>query len=217
MQRRLSILSLGFLLLSFARPAAAQVCLGAPSFQEGRTQFGIGGDFASSERTFNLSFGAGGENLFGRGMFGIQNVNDADSNGYGIGATVGADRVVSGSSGIHVCPVASVMRFWGPSFSTLDTRQFDLALGGSMGFVIARGSSMAIVPTVGMAFDYANRSLTVGTRSVGTSSNFGSVDFGAGVLVSTRTMLQLIVDVPFGLDNGEASFHVGLVHHFTSW
>jgi hypothetical protein len=210
--RRIITLSL-VLPLYLTAQAAAQTCVGMPSFSTGQMQVTGGGQFADGGNSFGGTFGYGvPKGLYGKAALGTTSYDGLDGSSVDFGVSGGYQVPLHASKVAELCPVASLSIGSGPKdiLSTgTDMSSRTFALGASVGAVLGRNPQLRFVPNGSFQFANSRIKLDDGTNSASDSQSYGLLTLGTGFLFSSRFSLNPSISIPVGLDGADASF--GLV------
>jgi hypothetical protein len=210
--RRILLLSLA-LPLMLGGKAAAQSCVGMPSFSSGQMQVTAGGQFADGTSSFAGTFGLGRPTgLYGKAALGTTSYDGLDGSSVDFGVSGGYQLALKNTRGAQLCPVASLSIGSGPNDvggAGLDMSSRTFSFGAAMGAVMAQSAQMQIVPNA--SFQFANTRLSVddGTTSTSGSESYGLLTLGSGFVFNSRFSVNPSISIPMGLDGGNTSF--GLV------
>ena len=195
-----------------ASGASAQLCLGYPSFEEGRVQIGAG--ISANERATSF---AAGVTLGSRSFFGGVSLGALDQKGIGgqtllFGAGLGYQLIRRTASPFQLCLGASGSIGTGPknvAGSNRNAYSESFVVGLSAAFVLNPGSVQKLVPTVGVGYAgnrfQASRD-DFATTTFDRSDKFTVVDGGVGFLVTRRLALRPSVTFPLGVEGSRPIF-----------
>lgn len=185
------------LLAAIATPAAAQTCVGMPSFAAAPMRADIG-----------LSFPTGGTGIsaglnFGQpaGLFGGASIGAINPDGPGgtlksIGAQGGYSITPKSNPKLGFCPLVSLDYSWAG-----DNNMTTVGLGGAVGGVLSQGATTTIVPTAGLSVLIPSGDFAPDT--------YANLRLGAGFLFKRNTIaVQPLIDVPLGLEGADATIAV---------
>ncbi len=207
--RRILILSL-VLPFYLTAQAAAQTCVGMPSFSSGQMQLAAGGQFADGANSFGGTFGYGApKGLYGKAGIGTTSYDGFDGSSFDFGVAGGYQVPLHSSRVAELCPVASLSLGSGPNDilgTGVDMSSRTLAFGASIGALVNRNPQLRILPNA--SFQFANSRVTLddGTDSASGSQSYGLLSLGAGFVFNSRFSLNPSISIPVGLDGGDASF-----------
>jgi len=191
----------GFVLVSTfmaAKPAAAQLCIGSPSFGYAPYQASIAASFSSGVRSVDIGAAAGGQTIFGGAGLSILNFTDVDVRTVGIFGYAGAELAADRENKILLCPIARFDVIAGPDIGPVDVSTTALQGGASIGIVISDMGDMQVVPFFGLSAVYSRlRSEFAGTTT--TFSDTGGVaDLGVGFVFNHTAGITPSISIPFG-------------------
>jgi len=205
-----------FLVLSIALPfylstqAAAQTCVGMPSFSSGRMQVTGGGQFADGANSFDGTFGYGvPKSLYGKAAVGRTSYDGLDGSSFDFGVGGGYQVPLHTSRMAELCPIASLSLGSGPHDvlgSGVDMSSRTFTFGTSLGALVNRSSQVQILPNASFQFANTRAKLDNGTISSSNSESYGLLTLGTGFVFHSRFSLNPSVSFPIGLDGGNTSF-----------
>lgn len=210
--RRALLLSLA-LPLMFGNKAAAQTCVGMPSFASGQMQVAGGGEFADGASAFAGTFGYGApKGLYGKAGIGSTSYDGFNGSSFDFGVGGGYQIPLEMSRTAEVCPVARLSLGSGPNDiggSGVDMSSRTFAFGASLGALVNKSSQVQILPNA--AFQFANTRNTIddGTTSVSGSESYGLLTLGTGFVFHSRFSLNPSISIPVGLSGSSTSFGLG--------
>jgi hypothetical protein len=216
--RRTLLLSLAFPFSLLVTGAAAQACVGMPSFSNGQMQVAGGGTFADGLSSFGGTFGYGTPNgLYGKAGIGTTSYDALNGSSFDLSAGGGYQIPLHSSRMAQVCPVANLSIGSGPnnvfgSGDDLSNRTF--AFGAAIGGLVGHSSQMQILPNA--SFQFANTRSTIdnGTTSASGSESYGLLTLGTGFVFSSRYSVNPSISVPVGLDGASTSFGLSAAMNF---
>lgn len=203
-------------LLAAPSLAAAQACLGNPSFAKGHLQLGADVQVDKRSTAFGASFVGGSESVFGGVGVGGVTYDDLDGSTLVLGGTLGYQVPIS-AGGAQICPVLTASQGNGPSdFDGLgtDLRSRNFGFGISMGTTLARGARVSLVPAASVGFAFTQVDLSGPLISDTQTETFGTAGVALGILVSDALSIRPNVRFPFGLDNADPIFGVGITLNY---
>jgi len=207
--RRILTLSL-VLPFYLATQAAAQTCVGMPSFSTGQMQVAGGGQFANGANSFGGTFGYGvPKGLYGKAGIGTTSYDGLNGSSFDLGLSGGYQVPLHSSRTAELCPVASLSIGSGPNNifgSGVDMSSRTFAFGASVGGLVGHSPRVQIVPNA--SFQFANTRATAddGTNSASDSQSYGLLTLGTGFVFNSRFSLNPSISIPIGLDGGDTSF-----------
>ena len=215
--RRALLLSLA-LPLMFAGKAAAQTCVGMPSFTSGKMQVTAGGSFADGASSFGGTFGYGvPKSFYGKAGLGTTSYDAFDGSSFDLNLGGGYQIPLATSRMAELCPVASLSIGSGPNDiagTGVDMSSRTFAFGAAVGALVGNSSQVRILPNA--SFQFANTRLEIddGTDSAAGSESYGLLTLGTGFVFNSRYSLNPSVSFPMGLDGADASFSLAGAIHF---
>ena len=190
--------------------AAAQTCVGMPSFSSGQMQVAAGGSFADGASSFGGTFGYGApQGLYGKAGLGSTSYDAFDGSSLDINLGGGYQIPLQTSRKAELCPVASLSLNSGPNDvlgTGVDISGRTFAFGASVGALVGNSAQMQILPNA--SFQFANTRATIddGTDSVSGSESYALLTLGTGFVFNSRYSLNPSINIPVGLDGSSASF-----------
>ena len=209
--RRLFLLSMAVPFV-FAAEAAAQTCVGMPSFSAGQMQVAGAGTFSDGASSFGATFGYGvPRNFYGKVGIGSTSYDAFDGSSLDFGVSGGYQIPLQTQRKADLCPVASLSFGSGPddiigSGIDLSTRTF--SVGATAGMQLGNNPQMQIVPTASFQFANTRATLDDGTDSASDSESYGLLTLGTGFVFNSRFSLNPSISFPMGLEGSDASFGV---------
>ena len=196
-------------MLSLALPfyltaqAAAQTCVGMPSFSSGQMQLAGGGQFADGVSSFGGTFGYGTPKaLYGKAGVGTTSYDSFDGSSFDFNVGGGYQIPLHTSRTAELCPVANLSIGSGPKDvlgTGTDISSRTLAFGASVGALLGRNPQLRILPNA--SFQFANTHATVddGTNSASDSESYALLSLGTGFVFNSRFSLNPSISFPIGL------------------
>jgi len=219
--RRSLVVSLA--LLAIVRsPAVAQTCQGLASFSAGQLQVTGNAQFSDLTNawgagvTYGIPSGIyGGANLSSRSFDGI------DPKSMEIGAHAGYQMNLGRSSRLALCPVASLSLGMGPDddAAQINSSSTDAHFGFALGTSMGTNPQMRILPTAGLGLQYTKGKVedtSPGGSTFEASDTYGLARLGVGFIFNQQISVRPTVDIPLGLENGDATFGVTVGYNFGS-
>jgi hypothetical protein len=207
--RRIITLSL-VLPFYLAAQAAAQTCVGMPSFSSGQMQLAGGGQFADGANSFGGTFGYGTpKGLYGKAGIGSTSYDGLDGSSFDFGVGGGYQVPLHSSRMAELCPIASLNLGSGPNDilgSGVDMSSRTIAFGASVGALVNRNPQLRILPNASFQFANSRVKLDDGTGSAADSQSYGLLSLGTGFVFNSRFSLNPSISIPVGLDGGDTSF-----------
>jgi hypothetical protein len=207
--RRILTLSL-VLPLYLTAQAAAQTCVGMPSFSSGQMQIAGGGQFADGGNSFGGTFGYGvPKGLYGKAGIGTTSYDGFDGSSLDLSVGGGYQVPLHASRVAELCPVASLSIGSGPKDilgTGVDMSSRTFAAGASVGALLGRNPQLRFVPNASFQFANSRVKLDDGTDSASDSQTYGLLSLGTGFVFNSRFSLNPSISIPVGLDGADASF-----------
>jgi len=209
--RRILALSLALPFTLLATTAAAQTCVGMPSFSTGRMQLSAGGNFQDGASGFGGAFGYGTPKagLYGKAGIGSTSYDAFSGSSFDLNLGGGYQIPLQTSRVAELCPVASLSIGSGPNNifgSGVDMSSRTFAFGASVGGLVGHSPRVQIVPNA--SFQFANTRSTVddGTTSASGSQSYGLLTLSTGFVFSSRFSVNPSISIPMGLDGSSTAF-----------
>lgn len=205
----------GMFILLCATEAAAQTCLGMPSFRDGQFQVSVGAAFSEGAQGFRGGGALGTDDLFVGVSFDVTDVDGADSTATSFAANVGASFVVNERERIQACPVASVILTGGPDVAGVDVSGVGLRAGGRLGIVAYESGDLELVPTFGLDIAYDRINGDVGpVETTLARETYVIARVGAGIILNKRVGIVPVLSIPLGLDGADPEFSFVVAYNF---
>jgi hypothetical protein len=208
--RRILLLSLALPFTLLTTKAAAQTCVGMPSFSSGRMQVTGGGSFMDGASSFGGTFGYGTpKGLYGKAGVGTTSYDALDGSSFDLNVGGGYQIPLQTSRTAELCPVASLSIGSGPNDvfgSGVDMSSRTFAFGAAIGALVGHSSRMQILPNASFQLANARVSVDDGTNSTAGSESYGLLTLGTGFVINSRFSVNPSISVPVGLDGSSASF-----------
>ena len=210
--RRIYLLSLALPLVLGGR-AAAQTCVGMPSFSAGQMQIAGGGNFTDGASSFGGTFGYGApKGLYGKAGIGTTSYDGFNGSSFDFSVGGGYQMPLHTTRSAELCPVASLSIGSGPNDvlgTGVDMSNRTFAFGASAGTLVGHSTQVQILPNA--AFQFANTRVSAdnGTTSSSASESYALLTLGTGFVFNSRFSVNPSISFPIGLDGGNTSF--GLV------
>jgi hypothetical protein len=204
------------LLLTFlaARPAAAQLCVGSPSFGYGPYQANIGASFSDGVRGIDAGFAAGGEAVFGGAGVTVLNFTGADVRTAGVFAQVGAELAGDRENKILLCPIVRLDVLAGPDSGPVDTSTVGLSGGGALGVIVHDQGDLQVVPFFGLSVVYARTTAEFGGVETSFSDTGGRADLGLGFIFNRNAAITPSLAIPLATGGSDATFTIRFTFNF---
>lgn len=202
--------------------AGAQRCRGASSFAAGASRIGAGAAFTDGAKSYGaqLAFGAV-TGPFAAATYTHTTFDNANFPLNGVGIDVGYQIPVSKDSRVEFCPIAGVgytrgsNDYFGADVTISGTTW---GVGGSIGFLASTSESVDFVPAVGAQYFFSDAKVSFsafgGSQSGSGSSDYGVFTVGGGFIFNKTVTLLPQVQIPFGVDNGKATYGLGIGFSF---
>jgi hypothetical protein len=208
--RRILFLSLALPFTLLTTRAAAQTCVGMPSFSSGQMQVAGGGSFTDGASSFGGTFGYGTpKGLYGKAGVGTTSYDALSGSSFDLNFGGGYQIPLKTSRMAQVCPVASLSIGSGPKnvlSSGMDMSSRTFAFGAAIGGLVGHSTQMHILPNA--SFQFANTRAVVddGTTSAAGSESYGLLTLGTGFVFNSRFSVNPSISLPMGLDGSSTSF-----------
>jgi hypothetical protein len=215
--RRALLLSLALTLLLGTR-AAAQTCVGMPSFSSGQMQIAAGGSFADGASSLGGTFGYGvPKGVYGKAGIGTTSYDGFDGSSFDLNLGGGYQVPLATSRMAELCPVASLSLGSGPDDilgTGVDMSSRTFSFGAAVGALVGNSSQMQILPNASFQFANTRAEMDDGTNSVSGSESYALLTLGTGFVFNSRYSLNPSISIPVGLDGSDASFGLAGAIHF---
>lgn len=196
-----------------ARTAAAQTCLGLPSFESGSVHLNVSGEFPDSAKAYAFGLGAGKpNNLFanaGGGLVEYEGFTEKSKLGF---LELGYQIPLAG---VQICPVVGGYLSVGPDepIFGLEVTSTVVSFGAAAGRAIEATTSLSLVPNVAAKFDHLSQKVTIDDQvnaieEYSESFNSSVLDLGMALLFKDRVSLQPLLHIPLSGDADDPSFGV---------
>ena len=204
------------LVLTFltARPAAAQWCVGNPSFGNGPYQASIAASFSDGVRGIDAGFAAGGQSIFGGAGVTVLNFTDVDVRTAGVFAHAGAELAGDRDNKILLCPLVRLDVLAGPDVGPVDTSTVGLQGGASLGVLVHDVGDLQVVPFFGLAVVYARSTQEFAGIEETFSDTGGRADVGIGFLFNRNAAITPSVSIPFAAGGADPTFTIRFAFNF---
>jgi hypothetical protein len=212
--RRTLLLSLALPLTLLSTKAAAQTCVGMPSFTKGQSmQVAGGGAFADGTNSFGGTFGYGvAKGLYGKAGIGTTSYDGLNGSSFDFGLGGGYQVPLQSKRTAELCPMASLSFGSGPNNvggSGIDMSNRTFAFGASMGVLVGRSTKVQILPNASLQFANTRVKVDNGTTSVAGSESYGLLTLGTGFVFHSRFSVNPSIRIPMGADGASTSFGLG--------
>ena len=218
--RRTTVVTVAVLLAGLAQTAASQTCLGGLSFRNNPTQLdasvGLGNDALtfSGGATFGAANGPFASVGAGYTIIDAADLFDDDPTGFSVGGTIGFAASAAGEGKWEFCPLAGLG--W-TSVSgdvlgenvTLELISFQF--GAAFGFVLPSSGSTSVIPFAGLSYARVDGTIEGGGESFDLDADtYTPGTFGVGIAFNRNVSIRGAVEVPFGLEGADPTFHFGI-------
>ena len=208
--RRTLLLSLALPLTLLSTQAAAQTCVGMPSFASGHMQLAGGGTFADGTSSFGGTFGYGTpKGLYGKAGIGSTSYDGLDGSSFDLSLGGGYQIPLQASRVAQLCPVANLSIGSGPNDilgAGVDMSSRTFAFGAAVGALVGQSSKVNILPNASFQFANTRISMDDGTTSAAGSESYALLTLGTGFVFNSRFSINPSINIPVGLDGGNTSF-----------
>jgi hypothetical protein len=190
--------------------AAAQTCVGMPSFSSGQMQVTAGGSFADGASSFGGTFGYGvPKSFYGKAGIGSTSYDAFDGSSFDLSVGGGYQIPLQASRTTELCPVANLSLGSGPNDivgTGVDMSSRTLSFGAALGAQVGHNPQMQILPNASFQFANTRLSMDDGTQSVSGSESYALLTLGTGFVFNSRYSLNPSINIPMGLDGSDVSF-----------
>jgi len=201
--------------------ANAQTCAGAPAITSARpVNMGAHVGFNSDVTNFGASLSAGSDRAFAgvglsRSMYDIEGLDDVSSTNLSV--VGGLQFAPASNAKLAFCPVLEFQKEFGLNDiggSGIDASSWAFGGGGSLGFIAHDSGKLKVIPTAGVRVYRSNTKFEFDGDSESESDTIGVFNIGIGFLMNDRFSVIPAVQIPFGVEDGKASFGVAGVFSF---
>jgi hypothetical protein len=206
--------SLLVLLVLAAKPAAAQLCTGNPSFVYAPYQVSIAAAFSDGVRGIEAGAAAGGNTIFGGAGLLVLNFTDIDVRTAGVYGQLGAELAVDKANKVMICPAVRLDVLAGPDVGPVDNSSLALQGGASIGMIVSDSGDMQIVPFFGLAVVHTRLSSTFAGTETTFTDNGGHADLGVGFIFNHTAGITPSVSIPFSTGGSDATFMIKFAFNF---
>jgi hypothetical protein len=206
--------SLLVMLFLAAKPAAAQLCTGNPSFVYAPYQASVAARFSDNLRGIEAGAAAGGKTIFGGAGLLVLNFSDIDVRTTGVYGQVGAELAADRDNKILICPAVRLDVLAGPDIGPVDTSSVALQGGGSIGMIVSDAGDMQVVPFFGLAVVHTRRTESFASRETTFTDNGGHADVGVGFIFNHKAGITPAVSIPFSTGGSDATFRITFAFNF---
>jgi hypothetical protein len=216
--RRILALSLALPFTLLTTKAAAQTCVGMPSFASGQMQISGGGSFADGASSFGGTFGYGSPKaLYGKAGVGTTSYDALSGSSFDLSVGGGYQIPLKTSRMAQLCPVANLSIGSGPKNvlgSGVDMSSRTFSFGAAVGGLVGHSSQMQILPNASFQFANTRAVADDGTNSAAASESYGLLTLGTGFVFSSRFSVNPSVSFPMGLDGSSTTFGLSAAMNF---
>ena len=219
--RRSLVVSLALLAIVRSQ-AVAQSCQGMASFSAGQMQVAGNAQFSDLTNRLGASFSYGlPSGVYGGASLSTTSFDGIDQNSLGVGANVGYQMTLGKAGQFSLCPVASLSLGMGPDddANNINSSSTDVHVGLAVGTSMGTNPRMRILPTAGLGLQYSKAKSEItgpGGFTVEGSNTYALARLGVGFVFNQQIAVRPTIDIPVGLDNGDASFGVTVGYNFGS-
>ncbi len=202
---RLSCISAAVLALtaSGAASAAAQTCLGYPSFRRGAVRLNVGGYSSKDGQAYAGAVSAGRADGVFAGIGGGVAIDDSTEVTSSAVTLEGGYQINLFRSGAQLCPIVGGGLIFGPyDLDGIDYTTAIATAGLALGLPVSLSSGIRIVPNVAVRYEYdSQKQLPVaGGEALRANQSFGVVDVGFAWVIKDAFSIQPTWQKAFGLD-----------------
>lgn len=218
--RRNTIVTLAVLLAGLSQTAASQTCLGGLSFRSNPTQLDVGASLGNDVTSFSggATFGVPNGPFASVGaaytIIDAGDLFDDDPTGFGLGGSVGFATSGGGDAKWEFCPLAGLTwtnvsgDFLGEE---LTLKMTGFQFGAAFGFALPSSGPTSVIPFAGLSYARVDGTLEGGGESFDLDAEtYTPGTFGVGIAFNRNVSIRGAVEVPFGLDDADPSFHFGI-------
>ena len=197
-----------------AKPAAAQLCTGNPSFVYAPYQASIAARFSDNLRGIEAGAAAGGKTIFGGAGLLVLNFTDIDVRTAGVYGQVGAELAADRENKILICPAVRLDVLAGPDRGPVDRSSTALQGGGSIGMVVSDSGDMQVVPFFGLAVIHTRLTESFASNETTFTDNSGRADLGIGFIFNHKAGITPSVSIPFDTGGADTTFMIKFAFNF---
>lgn len=216
--RALPLLALTTLaVLSVPAVAAAQTCLGNPSFRVNHLQLAGEALFDEDVTTFGAMFTSGSNSYFGGVGAGGATTDGVDGTTLLLRGQLGSQVALSPGSAAQVCPVLTAEIGFGPEdIDGLGTNYSSRAFGFGLAFggVMANTGTIALVPSISAGFQYRAGIFDGTGGSTTVSDTYGTVGAALGLVMNQALSIRPSVTIPLGVEDSNPVFGIGVALNY---
>ena len=204
-------------LVLVAVPLDAQICNGLGPFG---SRFRAIGDASFSDGAQAFMAGAGlstQAGFFGDIGAGAITYDDFDGSSTVLSVDAGWRLPLGAAGTAEMCPMVTGLLAFGPNDiegSGADFSSRDYSVGASLGTLVSASPTLQIVPAAGLAFAYSWFEFDGGPLPLDESETYGLASLGIGFVVNRIFAIRPHVTIPFGYDDAEEVYGVGLALQF---
>lgn len=202
------------LTLVAAKPASAQICLGAATFRDAPYQAAVAASFTEGVREVEGSFAGGGESVFAGAGVSVVRFTPGNERTAGVSAFAGAEFATDQGDRVLLCPVVRLGFLAGPDFGPVDVSSVALQGGASVGVIASQQGDLMVVPFFGLSAVYQRVSTDVGGIESSASDTGGVADLGVGLIFNRTVAITPLVSIPFSAGGSDAVFTIRLSFNF---
>lgn len=208
MQSRL-LVALGALALLPLSSAAAQSCIGLPSLAVRPTNLLVDAQFGDGYNAYGARFGFGSAIAFGGVSGQLQDHDNTDGTGKAVGIDAGLSLLVGDRQTVALCPVGSLSYQSNPNDSNQTAGTAGVAIGGTLG----TDAGISLIPFASISAVYSRlNGDSPGVRDQ--TDTFGLLGGGLGLAFNNNIVVRPTVSVPFGIDNRDPVYGIGVAFTF---
>lgn len=192
----------------YAQQAAAQACLGLPSFANRPAHVTVGLEFPDSASSFAVGLGAGRHNNLFANLGGGQITFEGEASKANLGfLELGYQLAISKA---QICPIAGGYFSTGPDDEEIGLKVTTRgAVGGLAAGVPFTVSMLTLVPNAAVRYEYTSQKVDeTEIGSANFTSNATTLDLGIGIVVRDFIAVQPLVHVPLSGDGDKSWFGV---------
>lgn len=197
-----------------ARPAAAQLCTGSPSFAYASYQASLGASFSNGVRGVDAGVAGGSQTIFGGGGVTVLNFTDIDVKTVGAFGFAGAELATDRDNKILLCPLVRLDVIPGPDIGPVNVSTTAFQGGGSVGLVASDTGDMLVVPFLGVALVYSHLKSEFAGDETTFNDTGGRIDVGVGLIFNRTAGITPSVSIPFGTGGADTTFSIKFAYHF---
>jgi hypothetical protein len=136
-----------------------------------------------------------------------------------LAASLGYQLDIGGSGQAQLCPIASTSLQVGPNNafeSGVDRSTFSAGVGVSTGTSLSLRPQLSLVPAIAVGVGHRTHQAksSAGVRLLRIAETYGFAHFHVGFVLKENLSIRPSLEIPLGLDGGEAALGLTVGYHF---